>query len=57
MRNRIAVGAPLAIVLLIGSAMAAENLKSGPQTGDKIPGPFHPMNITGAFAGQKQCLV
>ena len=57
MRNRIAVGAPLAIVLLIGSAMAAENLKSGPQAGDKIPGPFHPMNITGAFAGQKQCLV
>ena len=49
--------AAVAIVLLIGSAMAAENLKSGPQAGDKIPGPFHPMNITGAFAGQKQCLV
>ena len=56
MRNRIAVGAPLAIVLLIGSAMAAENLKSGLQPGDRVS-PFHPMNVTGSFAGQKQCLV
>ncbi len=37
-------------------AMAAE-LKSGPQAGDKIPGPFHPLNVTGASAGKKNCLV
>ena len=42
--------------LLVSSAMAADAVKSGPQPGDKID-PFHPLNVTGQFAGEKQCLV
>jgi hypothetical protein len=35
---------------------AGENLKSGPQTGQKVPGPFEPLNVTGPSAGEKSCL-
>src|SRR5262245_31496144 len=45
----------LAGALVVGGAVAAE-LASGPQPGDKV-GPFHPLNVTGESAGQKQCLV
>ena len=31
-------------------------MKSGPQAGDKVPGPFHPLNVTGEQAGEKYCL-
>jgi hypothetical protein len=31
-------------------------LTSGPQVGKDVPGPFHPLNVTGAKAGQKNCL-
>jgi hypothetical protein len=34
----------------------AENLKSGPQAGEKVPGPFHPINVTGEHKGEKFCL-
>ena len=57
MRLRTAVGAPLALVLAFGCTLAADALKSGPQTGERLPGPFHPLNINGEAAGQKQCLV
>jgi hypothetical protein len=57
MRNRIAVGASLALALLAGSVIAADAFKSGPQTGQSIPGPFHPLNVTGRAAGQKACQV
>ena len=57
MNYRIAAGASLAIALLVGGLMAADALKSGPQTGKKIPGPFHPLNINGAEAGTKCCQV
>ena len=43
-------------LLLVSSAVAADAVKSGPQPGDKID-PFHPLNVTGQFAGEKQCLV
>jgi hypothetical protein len=48
--------AAVALVLFATSAFAAEPLKSGPQVGDKVPGPFHPLNINGEKAGQKNCL-
>ena len=32
-------------------------LKSGPQAGTNIPGPFHPIHVTGPFAGRKACLL
>jgi hypothetical protein len=44
-----------AVVLTAGLAVAAE-LKSGPQPGQAVPGPFSPLNINGETAGQKQCL-
>jgi hypothetical protein len=46
----------LAGLLCIGGVYAAETIKSGPQVNDDVPGPFHPLNITGARAGQKNCL-
>ena len=40
--------------LLVSCAPAAD--KAGPQPGDNVS-PFHPLNVTGQFAGEKQCLV
>jgi hypothetical protein len=46
----------LGLALLTGTAWAAENVKSGPQAGQAVPGPFHPLNINGDNAGEKYCL-
>jgi hypothetical protein len=35
---------------------AAEHVKSGPQAGENVPGPFHPLNVTGKNKGEKFCL-
>jgi len=57
MRDRIAVGAALAVALLLGSAWAADAVKSGPQPGSgKLP-PFNPLHCNGSGAGEKSCLV
>ena len=45
----------VAIIAVSGFAFAAE-IKSGPQTGEKVPGPFHPLNVNGESAGKKACL-
>lgn len=50
------VGASLAVALLVGGVMAA-GVESGPPVGKNIPGAFHPLNVTGDKAGQKNCLV
>ena len=47
--------APVAVVFLAGAALAAD-LKSGPQVGEDVPGPFHPLNVNGEDAGKKACL-
>ena len=57
MKDRIVVGASAALVLLAGSILAGETLKSGPQVGDKIIVPFSPLNLNGAAADQKVCQV
>ncbi len=44
------------LTYVFSGANAAEPTKSGPQTGEKVPGPFHPLNVTGEYAGEKQCL-
>ncbi|MEZ6139365.1 MAG: hypothetical protein R3B84_02230 [Zavarzinella sp.] len=44
------------IVLFAASNLNAAELKSGPQVGEKVPGPFHPLNINGEDAGEKACL-
>jgi hypothetical protein len=46
----------LALAFLAGTALADNNLVSGPQVDQKVPGPFHPLNVTGAAAGEKFCL-
>jgi len=54
-KHRIAVTC-LTLALTAGMVFAAEGLKSGPQVGQKVPGPFRPLNINGEAAGQKFCL-
>ena len=44
-----------AIVACTSLALAAE-IKSGPQNGEKVPGPFFPLNVNGENAGKKACL-
>ncbi len=57
MKSRFIVGAFAVVALASAGVMAGDALKSGPQEGQNIPGPFHPTNITGAMAGKKHCLV
>jgi hypothetical protein len=52
----IGFGALLGLVLLFSGVIAAEKIKSGPQAGEEVPGPFHPVNVTGPNAGEKFCL-
>jgi hypothetical protein len=56
MKHRIAVGATLAMALLVGGVLAAADLKSGPQPGDR-PTPFNPLHVNGPDEGTKLCLV
>src|SRR5690242_13601635 len=43
----------LAVVLLGGSAAPAENLVSGPQVGEGVPGEFRVLFLNGDHAGEK----
>lgn len=45
-----------AVVVALGGVVFAAAPKSGPQAGDKVPGPFHPLNVNGESAGKKNCL-
>jgi D-aminopeptidase len=45
-----------AVVVALGGFALAADLKSGPQAGEKVPGPFHPLNINGEDAGKNACL-
>jgi hypothetical protein len=38
------------------AAVAADTVKSGPQVGEDLAGPFHPLNVNGKKAGTKNCL-
>lgn len=47
-------------VLLAVTSLAParqEDLKSGPQPGEMLPGAFHPYNVTGNFPDRPHCLV
>ena len=50
------VRACLVVVLLTVPVFAGGTAKSGPQVGEKVPGPFEPLNVTGPDAGKKACL-
>lgn len=45
----------LAVALLANGVALAGSVKSGPQVGEKVPGPFAPLNVTGPDAGKKSC--
>src|SRR5262245_58351221 len=45
-----------ALTVCLPRATSDEALKSGPQVGQEMPGPFHLLNLTGAAAGQRKCL-
>jgi hypothetical protein len=48
----------LALALCVGVAVAADDIKSGPQVGENArPKPFFPLNINGPMAAKKACLV
>lgn len=61
MRHLMVLGTVLAMALLVGHAGAAETLKSGPQVGDSLPGPFHPLQVCNvdnpSNNGKKGCFV
>ena len=46
----------VAVVAAFGGLVLAAEIKSGPQSGEKVPGPFHPLNVNGEGAGKKECL-
>jgi len=56
MRKTHLFAAAVAVVALCGVTLAGGQLKSGPQVGEKVPGPFHPLNLTGKMEGKKHCL-
>ena len=57
MRHPIALGASLAVALLVSCAYAEEGLKSGPQVGSKRIPAFNPLHCNTESAGTKACLV
>jgi hypothetical protein len=57
MKSRFAVGALAVMALATAGVVAGDALKSGPQVGKNLPGPFHPLNVTGSQAGKKFCQV
>jgi hypothetical protein len=44
------------LVVAVAGVYAEGTAKSGPEVGKTVPGPFHPLNVTGDNAGQKACL-
>jgi hypothetical protein len=47
----------VAVIAVFGFEVGnAAEIKSGPQAGEKVPGPFHPLNVNGESAGEKACL-
>jgi hypothetical protein len=52
------VSLSLAFAMVAGTVGAeqAATVKSGPQVGEELAGPFHPLNCNGKAAGKKHCL-
>jgi len=57
MKKHSIVALSLAFALFVGTAIAEKAaVTSGPQVGEELAGPFHPLNVNGSKAGQKNCL-
>jgi hypothetical protein len=54
-KTTLVLSALAAVAVMVGMATAGD-LKSGPQVGERVPGPFHPLNCTGENASEKYCL-
>jgi hypothetical protein len=57
MKHRMIAGLFTFAALAVAGATAGGALKSGPQVGENLAGPFHPLNCTGKMEGKKHCLV
>jgi len=57
MRKLSVAGVLASALLVVAGVYAQDSLKSGPQVGKSLAGPFHPLNCTGAKADEKHCLV
>lgn len=57
MHRTLALGSALAAALLVSSAFAADDLKSGPQKPAMRIQPFNPLHCSGPTEGTKNCLV
>ncbi len=59
MRRSLAVILVMSLLIVSRSTayQADADLKSGPQVGESIPGPFHFPNVNGAYTGNPHCLV
>jgi hypothetical protein len=44
------------VAVLLAGPVAADELRSGPQVGDEVPGSFRPLNVNGPAAGERSCL-
>jgi hypothetical protein len=42
--------------LALAGMTFAEPITSGPQAGEKVPGPFKPLHVNGPDAGERECL-
>jgi hypothetical protein len=60
MKQAVTIAVALAIVMCCSQCQAADPVKSGPQIGEIVPGPFHPLNVFNAELpannGKKVCL-
>jgi hypothetical protein len=43
-------------VLALAGVAPADPIVSGPQPGQKVPGPFKPLHVNGSDAGKRECL-
>ena len=57
MKNRIMLGASLAVALACSAIAAEGDPKSGPPVGSRSISAFHPMHATGPQEGTRSCLV
>lgn len=57
MKHRMVAGVITAVALVVAGATAGEALKSGPQKGESLGGPFNVLNLTGKNADKSNCLV
>lgn len=55
--EQVALAVPAGETLTVSEKQADQaGVRSGPQVGERVPGPFHPYNVNGESAGEEACL-